>query len=215
MDDVVQPRKLDELKGDPSPDTTRKKFLTIDEPGVTPRTEVPDDFSVQSVFPTMRPRSKADLAAMTKDYYLFTHCVWFSWGGMQCDPLVEFYMKDGLTNKCVSLVPLKEQMLFGVARNTAELTLERGIFAIPRERMRDVLWWLDGTAVCEGGKPKWFSSRQHLAINPLNPDFGDEYLAFYGCRSKTEALLWFHYKNGFAVGKKTIPLEKDPKTAPS
>ena len=214
MDDVVKPRVATELKSkvSASPDQTKKKFVTINKGGVTVPTLIPDDFAVKSVFPSLRPRARADLAALTKDYYLFTHAAWFSWGGMLVDPLLEFYFKDGELNKCISLVPLKEKMLFGVARNADELTLEYGLFAIPRDRMRDVLWWLDGVTLAAKGDFKWVATRQHLALNLRKTHFDDkedtEYLAFYGFKGKQESFLWWPYLNGFALGRRPTPPEK-------
>lgn len=207
MDDVIKPRDLDELDGVPDPDSTVKKFLTL-KPGITPATEVPEDFKPKSIFPSLRPANKASLAAMTKDMYVFTHCAWFSWGGMKTDPLVEFYMKDGESNKCVWHVPLKEKLIYGIARNANELVLEQSLFAVPRERMRDLLFWMDGVTVCEGGKFKWLANRQHLALNPIKAAFDDktdtEYVAFYGCRNKESVLAWGYYLNGFTVGLKQL-----------
>jgi hypothetical protein len=218
MDEVIKPRKNEETHSrvKATPDQTRKKFVSINKPGVTEATAIPSDFAAKSVFPALRPRARADLAALTRDYYLFTHAVWFSWGNMSVDPLLEFYFKDGELNKCISRVPLKEKMIFGVARNAEELSLEYSLFAIPRDRMRDVLWWMDGVTLAANGDFQWVSARQHLALNLHKTHFDDredtEYLAFYGFKGREHSFFWWPYKNGFAVGKMPTPPEKVTQT---
>ena len=213
MDKVVKPRlTVQELK-DPSPPdplNTHTTFMTLNNPGVTAPQKVPGDFAVRSIFPAMRTVAARDLPILTKEYFLFHHGVWFTWGGLQLDPLLEFYLRDGEHNKCVQLVPVKERILFGVARNSSEAAAESSLFAIPRDRMRDVLFWLDGVTVAHNGVFQWVSGRQHIPFDPRKTGFNDkddtEYLALYGIRTQKDAIVWSRVWNGFGVKRVVKPM---------
>jgi len=219
---VVQPRTEDQVKPqrEVGPDQTYKGFLTLNQPGITDPTQVPGDFIVRPAFPSQRPRSPADLASMTQDYFLFTHAPWLTWGGMTVDPLLEFHIRDGESRKCVSIVPLTRKLFYGVARRAEEIMTERSIFAIPRDRMRDLLWWMSGVAVTSNGKLQWRASLQYLPLDVKQVgqlQEGDPRLiGLFGCAYPTQHLLWYCREDfGYGLGMRKVPalppLEEKPK----
>lgn len=206
--DIIVVRKDDEpqQKRPSDVDDTRKQFMSINtDTQITVPRAIPKDFQVRSAFPQLRPRRLADLPAMTKEYYLFHHGVWFTYGGITYDPLLEFFIRDGEKNKSVFLVPLAERFLHGVARNVSEISAELGLFAIPRDRMRDVLFWMDGTVVADNGVVRWQALRQHIPFNrkgatEFDSKHDTRYLALYGFKARAYSYKWFYYQNGFGCG---------------
>lgn len=208
---VVQPRGEKEVKPRHKigPDQTHKSFMTMDSPGVTEPEKVADDFVVRPVFPTQRPRSPASLADMTKEYFLFTHAPWLTWGGMTVDPLLEFHVRDGELGKCVTLVPLTGKLFFGVARRPEEAVAERSLFAVPRDRMRDLLWWMSGVVVTHDKKLLWKAAFQYLPLDRQavgRLEEGDtRMLALFGCEYSKQQLLWYCRPDGYALAMANKP----------
>jgi hypothetical protein len=214
--DIVQVRNENQVKseGKASPTDTKKSFMTISDPGITSPLIAPKDFSVRPAFPALRPRKLADLEHMVDEYYLFHHGCWFTWGNLTYDPLLEFFVRDGESNRSVMLVPLKDRFLYGVARKAEELPSEMALFAIPRDRMRDLLFWMDGVVIADLGVLRWQAIRQHIPLSKKDhAGFDDKknfkYLSFFGFQAPDHGYKWFYHRDGFGCGRYSVQSKPD------
>lgn len=216
MNNVIQPRRFnssDEIGAfnKPSPLDTVKVPISLPA-GMTEPVELHSDFKLKPIFPLQKEASFADLKAITKEYYLINHCLWFSYAGMPADPLLEFYMRDGESKKSVVVFPLDKTALFNISKDASFSYMGKMLFGVPKDRGRDLYHWLDGVGVSDQGSLLWMSRRQNLPLTygaPFEEYNGSgEYISLYGFQTRTHLVGYIHHSPGKYIAA-SKELDKD------
>jgi hypothetical protein len=216
MSSVIKSRHFDSSEeigafNSPSPLDTVKIPISL-PPGMTEPVELPSDFKLKPIFPLQREASFADLKAITKEYYLFNHCLWFSYAGLPVDPLLEFYMRDGASKKSVVVFPLAKTALFNVSPDASFSYMGKMLFGVPKDRGRDLFHWMDGVGCSEAGSLLWMNRRQNLPLTfgaPFEEYNGsEEYISLWGFQTRTHMIGYLHHSEGKYIAASKA-LEKD------
>ena len=195
----------------PSPTDTEKSFISL-PPGVTEPIAIHSDFNIQPLFPVLKATDFDSLKSVTKEYVLLSHCLWFTYGGFQTDPLLEFYLRDGASKKSVFVLPLEKPCLFNISTFASHSYMGRMLFAIPKDRAADVFRWLDGVVLAQDKVFTWVSRRQCLPLT-FN-ERRDVYVAsgvhisLYGFQTRTDQVGYLHHSTGHYIAA-SRPTAKD------
>lgn len=193
----------------PSPVDTEKSFVSL-PPGVTEPETLHSDFTIQPLFPVLKAVDFESLKSLSKEYTLLSHCLWFTYGGFQTDPLLEFYLRDGASKKSVSVVPLHKQCLFNISTYPSHSYLGKMLFAIPHDRTADVFRWLDGVVLGNKGSFVWVARRQCLPLKFNDQDYtaSGESISLYGFQTRSDLVGYLHHSEGHYIAA-SRPTQKD------
>ena len=204
--DLVGPEKAGSVHD------TVKPFVSLPS-GMTEPIPVHSDFKVNAIFPVQKSIRFSDLPSLLKEYFIFNHCLWFTYGGMQVDPLVEFFTRDGESKKTVRVLHLDKQALFNVSKDDSFAYLGKMLFAVPRDRIRDLLFWMDGTTLAMNKKLTWVTRRQNLPILFGEPEMeylqSGKYISLFGFQTADHLVGYGHHSYGryIATSKANIDMK--------